>query len=428
MYKGKINFISLGCAKNLVDSEKLMGSLIMSGFDVVFESTEAAEIVIINTCGFINDAKEESVDTILYNAALKKQGKVHKIIVMGCLSQRYRNELRNEIPEIDAIFGVNDFDAIKSFFKQDTIMPHFTRTITTLPHFAYLKIAEGCNRTCSFCAIPKIRGKHISFPLENIIEEAQWLADNGVKELIVIAQDTTYYGLDIYKKRQIAELLKNLTKIKGVEWIRLHYTYPASFPKDVLKLMAAEPKICPYIDIPLQHISSHILKSMNRGIDNEKTIKLIEHIRKTLPEVAIRTSFIVGYPTETDKDFHELCTFVKNMKFDRVGVFKYSHEENTPAFALGDKVSEKLKQKRFDILMELQKEISEEINTQKTGKVFKVLIDSFEDGVYIGRTAYDSPEVDNEVHVKSNKKLNPGHFYNVKIQDSDAYTLFGRVV
>jgi len=423
----KINFISLGCAKNLVDSEKLMGTLKLSGFDVVFEAATPAAVVIINTCGFINDAKEESVDTILQNVALKKQGHIQQLIVMGCLSERYRKELKEEIPEIDAIFGVNDLEAIKTFLNIKPLEKHFGRVQTTLPHYAYLKIAEGCNRSCAFCVIPKIRGKHVSYPIEDIIAEAKLLAKKGVKELLVIAQDTTYYGIDLYKKRQLSILLKELVKISGIEWVRLHYTYPAAFPNDVLKLMASEPKICSYIDIPLQHINSKILKSMRRGIDKEKTIKLITKIRKALPDVAIRTSFIVGYPNETENDFKELYSFIEEMKFDRVGVFKYSHEENTPAYALGNKVPERVKQKRFDMLMELQKEISESNNAKKIGKLLKVIIDSAENDTYIGRTAYDSPEVDNEVHIKSTKKLKIGQFYMLKIVNSDAYTLYGEV-
>ena len=406
-----------------------MGALKLSGYNVSFESSKPSEIVIINTCGFINDAKEESVDTILQNVMLKKEGKVHTLIVMGCLSQRYKHELKSEIPEIDAVFGVNDFDALLHYLNA-SVKPsaYIARSQTTLPHYAYLKIAEGCNRTCAFCIIPKIRGKHISFPIEDVVAEATMLAENGVKELLVIAQDTTFYGVDLYKKQELAVLLKKLTKIEGIEWIRLHYTYPASFPADVLKLIAEEPKICKYIDIPLQHISTRVLKSMNRGIDKEKTIKLITKIRKTIPDVAIRTSFIVGYPTETEKDFKELCLFIEEMKFDRVGVFQYSHEEGTPAYIYGDKKSDKVKQKRFDILMALQNEISEEINILKHGKIYKVIIDTVFNDTYVARTAYDSPEVDNEVLINSKKKLIPGQFYSVKIFASDAYTLFGEVL
>jgi len=422
----KINFISLGCAKNLVDSEKLMGSLKASGYKVVFESPENdCDIVIVNTCGFINDAKEESVDTILQNAELKKKGYIKTLIVMGCLSERYKNELKNEIIEIDAVFGVNNFEAIKHYLNAQSAEKIIQRTVTTLPHYAYLKIAEGCNRTCAFCIIPQIRGKHVSVPIEKVVEEARFLAHNGVKELIVIAQDTTYYGVDIYKKRALALLLKELVKIEGIEWIRLHYTYPATFPADVLKLMAGEPKICNYIDIPLQHISNEVLKSMNRGIDKEKTFKLIEKIRKTIPNVNIRTSFIVGYPTETENDFRDLYDFVEAMKFDRVGVFKYSHEENTPAFILKDKVSQKIKDKRYNILMELQQQISSENNKKKIDQKMTVLIDAFNDGSFSGRTESDSPEIDNEVIITTKRNLKIGSFYTAKIIDADAYTLYG---
>ena len=424
----KINFISLGCAKNLVDSEKLMGSLKNSGYNVVFESPENnCEIVIINTCGFIQDAKEESVDAILQNAELKKKGYIKKLIVMGCLSERYKNELKDEIKEIDAVFGVNDFEAINTYLNAKVYSEGIQRTITTLPHYAYLKIAEGCNRSCAFCIIPQIRGKNISYPIEEVVEEASFLAKNGVKELIVIAQDTTYYGVDIYKKRSLATLLKELTKIDGIEWIRLHYTYPATFPTDVLKLMANEPKICNYIDIPLQHISDNVLKSMNRGIDKMKTYQLIEKIRKIVPDVNIRTSFIVGYPTETEKDFQELYDFVDVMKFDRVGVFKYSHEENTPAYLLKDKINQKIKDKRYNMLMELQQNISIENNKRKIGQTLTVLIDSNDNDSYIGRTSFDSPEIDNEVIITSKKNLKTGCFYQVKIADADAYVLYGSV-
>lgn len=424
----KINVISLGCAKNLVDAEKLMGSLSAAGYEILFEAPEPCPIVIINTCGFINDAKEESVDTILQNAKLKKQGHVSRLIVMGCLSQRYRTQLLAEITEIDAIFGVNEAAAIRDYLEVQETTGEQNRILTTPPHYAWLKIAEGCNRRCAFCAIPKIRGKQISTPLEDIMAEAQGLAQSGVKELLVIAQDTTAYGTDIYHKKTLALVLKGLSLVQGIDWIRLHYTYPASFPQDVLNLMASEPKLCKYVDIPLQHISTKVLKSMNRGIDKEKTIQLIHKIRKTVPGVVIRTSFIVGYPNETEKDFAALYQFVEEMRFDRVGVFMYSHEENTPAFKLGDKVPARIKEKRFKAIMELQQQISQELNTAKHGQQFRVIIDSKNGDTYSARTAFDSPEVDNEVQISSKKKLQIGNFYTVRILDSDAYTLFAEIV
>jgi len=406
-----------------------MGSLKVAGYNVLFESAENnCEVVIINTCGFINDAKEESVDAILQNAELKKNGSLKTLIVMGCLSERYKVELKADIKEIDAIFGVNDFEAVKAFLNAHTKSNSIERQITTLPHFAYLKIAEGCDRSCAFCIIPQIRGKHVSYPIENVVKEAQYLAENGVKELIIIAQDTTYYGVDIYKKRALGTLLKELTQINGIDWIRLHYTYPASFPADVLKLMAEDPKICNYIDIPLQHISDDVLKSMNRGIDKKKTLQLVQKIRHTIPNATIRTSFIVGFPTETEEDYKELYDFVEEMKFDRVGIFKYSHEENTSAYALKDCVSQKVKDKRFNLLMELQQGISLEKNLSRIGKKMSVLIDFYDGDSYIGRTQYDSPEIDNEVVVNSQTKLIPGTFYQVKIVDADAYTLFGSIL
>ncbi|MDD3876277.1 MAG: 30S ribosomal protein S12 methylthiotransferase RimO [Bacteroidales bacterium] len=422
----KINFISLGCAKNLVDSEKLMGSLKRAGFEITFEAQSGKfHTVVINTCGFINDAKEESVNAILLNVSLKKAGAIKNIIVMGCLSQRYKDELIKEIPEIDAIFGVNDFDALHDYLKVKNDYSGFERVITTPSHYAYLKIAEGCDRSCSFCAIPSIRGRHTSYTIEKILEEAEYLASKGVKELNVVAQDTTYYGMDIYKKKRLADLLSALCRIKGIEWVRLNYTYPAAFPEDVLKIIADEPKICKYIDIPLQHISDSLLKAMKRGIDKETTVKLIQKIRNTIPDVAIRTSFIVGFPGETKKDFESLVEFIKMMRFDRLGVFKYSHEENTPAFQFSDNVSNSVKEDRYNTLMALQHNIAMENNVKKINKKLKVIIDSNEDGIYSGRTAFDAPEVDNEVIIKAERKLKPGHFYNVLIEDADAYTLYG---
>lgn len=424
-----INFISLGCAKNLVDSEKLMGMIQAAGYKITFENPESkAGIVIINTCGFINDAKEESVDNILIQSELKKKGKVDKLLVMGCLSQRYKDELIKEIPEIDAVFGVNDCESILRYLGAENKSAEAHRMQTTPRHYAYLKIAEGCNRACSFCIIPSIRGRHTSLPVETLVDEARFLAANGVKELILVAQDTTYYGYDLYKKRKLALLLKELAAVQGIEWLRLHYTYPATFPEEVLKIMASEPKICPYIDIPLQHISDRILKSMKRDIGKEKTVQLIQKIRKTIPQVAIRTSFIVGYPGETLREFEELCTFVSDMRFDRVGVFKYSHEEGTPAFKLKDTVPEKEKLRRMDVLMHLQRDISEQLNRNKIDNTYKVIIDEISGGKGIARTTFDSPEIDNEVIFKADTKLKQGTFCDVKITDADAYTLFGEVL
>ncbi len=425
----KINVITLGCSKNLVDSEVLLKQLDIAKFQVSHNSDELnQDIVIINTCGFINDAKQESIDTILNVVAAKRNGTVKKIIVNGCLSARYSDELKKEMPEVDAYFGVNDFDKILNFigadFKHELLGE---RVLTTPSHYAYLKIAEGCDRKCSFCAIPFIRGKHISKPIEEIVKEATLLVNNGVKELILIAQDLTYYGIDIYKKRKLASLLEKLSDIKNVEWIRLQYSYPAAFPMTVLKVIRERENICKYLDIPFQHISDHLLKSMNRGIDREGTLKLIKKIKKEVPGIALRTSLIVGYPGETEKDFNELLNFANDVKFDRLGVFKYSHEESTKAFALKDNISPKVKQERVDALMQLQQDISLEKNKALIGKALKVIIDRKENEFFVGRTEYDSPEVDNEVLIAApaNAKI-IGQFKNVKITNAETYDLFGK--
>ena len=424
-----VNVITLGCSKNLVDSEVMMKQLDAANFKVSHDSSEPHDIVIINTCGFINDAKQESIDTILNVVAAKKAGTVKKVIVTGCLSARYYEELKKEIPEVDAYFGVNDLKKIllslDADYKKELLGE---RHLTTPQHYAYLKIAEGCDRKCSFCAIPLIRGKHISKPIKEIINEASLLAEQGVKELVLIAQDLTYYGLDIYKKRKLASLLEKLSDIKNIEWIRLQYAYPAAFPMDVLKVIREHDNICNYLDIPFQHISDKLLKSMNRTIDKKGTLKLIERIKKEVPGIALRTSLIVGYPGETEKDFNELMNFVSDVKFDRLGVFTYSHEESTKAFKLKDNVSAKIKQQRVDALMQLQQDISFEKNKALIGKTLKVSIDRKENDYLVGRTEYDSPEVDNEVLIKTKAKINLiGQFCNVKITSAEAFDLFGEV-
>ncbi|MGD0712500.1 MAG: 30S ribosomal protein S12 methylthiotransferase RimO [Bacteroidales bacterium] len=424
-----VNVITLGCSKNLVDSEVMLKQLDAANFKVSHDSSEPHDIVIINTCGFINDAKQESIDTILNVVAAKKAGTVKKVIVTGCLSARYYEELKKEIPEVDAYFGVNDLKKILSSLDADYKKELLgERYLTTPQHYAYLKIAEGCDRKCSFCAIPLIRGKHISKPIKEIINEASLLTEQGVKELVLIAQDLTYYGVDIYKKRKLASLLEKLSDIKNIEWIRLQYAYPAAFPMDVLNVIHERENICKYLDIPFQHISDKLLKSMNRAIDKKGTVKLIEKIKKEVLGIALRTSLIVGYPGETEKDFNELMNFVSDVKFDRLGVFTYSHEESTKAFKLIDNISAKVKQQRVDALMQLQQDISFEKNKALIGKTLKVIIDRKENDYLVGRTEYDSPEVDNEVLIKAKGKTNlVGQFCNVKITSVEAYDLFGKL-
>jgi ribosomal protein S12 methylthiotransferase len=426
----KINVITLGCSKNLVDSEVLLRQLNYGQFKVTHDSDQFNhDIVIINTCGFINDAKQESIDTILNVVAAKKQGLVKKVIVSGCLSARYFDQLKKEIPEVDAYFGVNDFKGILSLIGSDFRHELLgERNITTPSHYAYLKIAEGCDRKCSFCAIPLIRGKHISKTVEELVKEATFLRDQGVKELILIAQDLTYYGVDIYKKRNLAFLLEKLSQLEGIEWIRLQYAYPAAFPDDILEAIRDHKNICKYLDIPFQHINSKILKSMERGIDKSNTLKLIEKIRNTIPGIALRTSLIVGYPGETEKEFKELLHFVSDVKFDRLGVFTYSHEESTAAFLLNDDVSQKVKQQRAEELMSIQQEISFQKNSSLIGKELKVIIDRKEGEYFIGRTEFDSPEVDNEVLIKSSIKANIiGQFRNVRVTDAEAHDLYAEL-
>lgn len=420
-----VNILTLGCSKNLVDSEVLLRQLQAAGFKILHDSDKQADVVIVNTCGFIHDAKEESVNTILQYTQARKNGDLQKLIVMGCLSERYKEELIREIPEVDAFFGVNDVNAIlqslNSEFK-DALLGE--RVITTLPHYAYLKISEGCDRTCSFCAIPGIRGKNISRSVESLVKEASFLVDQGVKELMLIAQDLTYYGIDLYGKRMLPDLLEELVKINGLEWIRLHYAYPAGFPVELLDVMARHDKICKYIDIPLQHVNSRILKSMRRNIDGEGTRKLVKTIREKVPGITIRSSFIVGYPGETAAEFAELRDFIAEYSFERVGVFTYSHEENTPAWQLQDNVRPAIKARRAEEIMLLQQDISARHNNSFVGRKVKIMVDKQEGDYWIGRTEFDSPEVDNEVIVKNYPgKLVPGDFTDVLITSSDMYDL-----
>lgn len=431
MKKKSINILTLGCSKNTVDSEHLAGRLHKGQFTVRHNSAKKSNIVIINTCGFIGDAKEESVETILSFADARKSGEIEKLIVMGCLSERYKSQLRAEMHEVDAFMGVNDIDSIAQMLQntsvneQDTDSYRYQRSLSTPKHYAYLKISEGCDRVCSFCAIPLIRGKHRSVPKDNLVKEAMYLVDSGVKELILIAQDLTYYGLDLYGKREIVSLVEALTKIHGIEWIRLQYGYPHGFPLDLLDLMQRSNKVCNYIDLPLQHISNRILKSMKRGMDKNNTIDLIETIRKKIPRIAFRTSFIVGYPGESEEEFSELIDFIEEQKFERLGVFAYSAEEDTAAFNLPDDVPALLKEKRVSEIMELQQMISLRNNQKLINTSQKVLIDRLEGEYYVGRTEHDSPEVDNEVLIPiSSATLKPGTFLQVKVVAADYFDLF----
>ena len=423
--KNKINVITLGCSKNVYDSEVLMGQLKASGKDVVHE--EEGNIVVINTCGFINNAKEESVNTILEFVQKKEAGEIDKVFVTGCLSERYKPDLLKEIPDVDQYFGTTELPGLLKVLGADYKHELIGERLTTTPkNYAYLKIAEGCDRPCSFCAIPIMRGKHRSTPIEDIIIEAEKLAANGVKELILIAQDLTYYGLDIYKKRNLAELLQALVKVDGIEWIRLHYAFPTGFPMDVLEVMKNEPKICNYIDIPLQHISDSILKSMRRGTTKDKTIKLLKEFREAVPEISIRTTLIVGYPGETNEHFQELKKWVADMRFERLGCFTYSHEENTHAYNLIDDVPEEMKQERANEIMEIQSQISFEMNQEKIGKTYKCIFDRKEGNYFFGRTEFDSPDVDNEVIVDATKHyVQIGQFVNIKITSAGDFDLNG---
>lgn len=429
--KNKVNVITLGCSKNIVDSEVLMGQLKANNFKVTHESSdEDAAIVIINTCGFIDNAKQESIDTIIQYADAKKAGKVDKVYVTGCLSERYRPELEKEIPTIDGYFGTRELPrllkTLKADYKHELVGE---RLLTTPHHYSYFKISEGCDRPCSFCAIPLMRGNHISKSIEELVKEAKHLAKNGTKELMLIAQDLTYYGLDIYKKRNLAELLKNLSDVEGIDWIRLHYAFPAGFPMDVLDVMNERKNICNYLDMPLQHITDNMLKSMRRGTTKQKTIDLVNEIRAKIPNIALRTTLIAGYPGETQKDHEEMLVWIEQTRFDRLGIFAYSHEENTHAYLLKDNVSAKQKQVRTEAVMELQQGISFDLNQEKIGKTFKVLFDKKEGDYFIGRTEFDSPEVDNEVLVSaSNHFVRIGDFANVKITSAEDFDLYGDVV
>ena len=430
MKKPILNIVTLGCSKNKVDSEHL-AALLNNTYKIVHDSEEKSDVVIINTCGFIGDAKEESIDTILEYAELRKANKIKKLYVMGCLSERYKKELRKEIHEVDAFFGVEPVqhvaaDILKSDFHADYCCE---RVLSTPSHYAYLKISEGCNRHCAFCAIPLIRGEHKSVPMENLIKEAENLAKKGVKELILIAQDLTYYGYDIDGKSHIVELVQKLTEIDGIEWIRLHYGYPLGFPVELLELMRDNKKICHYIDLPLQHVSTPILKAMRRGVTHEQTVEFVKKVRSYVPDIAFRSTFIVGFPGETEEQFNELIDFIKEMRFERAGVFAYSAEEGTPAYELEDDVPEDVKKARVDKFMDVQQDISMEINQKRLDKTEKVLIDRTEGGYYVGRTQYDSPEVDDEVLISmKDNDLQIGSFVNVKINQADYFDCYGDVI
>lgn len=425
-----VNIITLGCSKNLVDSEYLLRQFHTSGHSVFYDQPDIeSDVVIVNTCGFILDAKEESINHILHFVKQKREGKVKKLIVMGCLSERYKNDLQREIPEIDGLFGVWDHEKI----VQSIDSPYYPelkndRLITTPPHFAFLKVSEGCNRNCSFCAIPIIRGKQRSRSIEDLMEEAENLAGRGVRELIIIAQDLTNYGIDLTGTRDLPDLINNLSSIKEIDWIRLHYAYPTGFPEEVISIMATNPKVCNYLDIPIQHISDRILSAMNRGHNRRKLQNLLTKFREAIPDVAIRTTILVGFPGETESEFLELLDFVTDFRFDRLGVFPYSHEEDTPAARLSDDVPDEIKQERAARIMAIQQQISLEINQKKIGNKYKVIIDSVESDYYIGRTEHDSPEVDNEVLIDKSVPLVIGEFYPVLITDAGEFDLFGKVV
>jgi ribosomal protein S12 methylthiotransferase len=429
--KNKVNVVTLGCSKNLFDSEVMMAQLKANQFEVEHESMEDdAEIVIINTCGFIDNAKQESIDTIIRYAEAKADGLVEKVYVTGCLSERYKDDLEKEIPEVDAFFGTRELPrllkTLKADYKHELVGE---RLLTTPNHYAYFKIAEGCDRPCSFCAIPLMRGKNVSTPVEDLVAQAKGLAAKGVKELMLIAQDLTYYGLDLYKKRALSELLNRLSDVEGIDWIRLHYAFPSGFPMDVLDVMRDRSNICNYLDMPLQHGSTKILQAMRRGITREKTEELIATIRDKVPGIALRTTLIAGYPGETEADFQEMYDWVERSRFDRLGIFTYSHEENTHAYLQKDDVPAKTKKKRADLIMELQSGISYELNQMKVGKTYKVLFDRAEGDYFVGRTEFDSPEVDNEVLVKKSESfVRLGDFAPVQITKADHYDLYGKVL
>ncbi|NOR74747.1 MAG: 30S ribosomal protein S12 methylthiotransferase RimO [Draconibacterium sp.] len=431
MAKKRVNVVTMGCSKNLVDSEVLLNQLEKGKFEVVHDSNETGfDAVFINTCGFIHDAKQESVDMILDYAEAKKRGEIDKLFVMGCLSERYQNDLETEIPEVDKYFGKFDMKAMVDELKV-TYHPEYIyeRKITTPSHFAYLKISEGCNLSCSFCAIPKMTGRHKSRTIESLVKEARYLAKKGVKELLVIAQDLSYYGIDIYGKPQLAELINKISEVDGIEWIRLHYLYPTKFPMDILPIMRENPKVCKYLDMPLQHISNSVLKNMMRHVTREETEALIRKIKEEVPGVILRTTMLVGFPGETEADVEELKEFIKKMKFERLGIFPYSQEEGTYAGdKFDDELTDEVKQSRADEIMEIQQQISADLNQQKIGQTFKVLIDKKEGDYFIGRTEFDSPEVDGEVLITWENELQKGDFVNVKITGAEDYDLYGEVV
>lgn len=430
--KNKVNVVTLGCSKNLVDSEVLMGQLRANKFNVEHESADDDHnIVIINTCGFVESAKQESIDTILRYVDAKNQGAVEKVYVTGCLSERYKSDLEKEIPDVDAYFGTRELPKIlktlKADYKHELVGE---RLLTTPQHYAYFKISEGCDRPCSFCAIPLMRGGHVSVPIEEMVQRANTLAAKGTRELLLVAQDLTYYGLDLYKKRELARLVDALSEVNGIDWIRLHYAFPSGFPMEVLDVMKNRANVCNYLDMPLQHISDNMLKSMRRGITKQKTIDTVNAIRDKVPGIAIRTTLIAGYPGETEKDHEEMLRWVEDSKFERLGIFTYSHEENTHAYNLTDDVPEKVKKARADAVMQVQQEISYKLNQQKIGQTFKVLFDRKEGDYFIGRTEFDSPDVDNEVLVKAtaDNYIRLGDFANVRINDASDFDLYGELV
>jgi ribosomal protein S12 methylthiotransferase len=430
--QNKVNVVTLGCSKNIFDSEVLMAQLRANDYDVKHEEANSdAAIVVINTCGFIDNAKEESINTILQYAEAKANGLVDKVYVTGCLSERYRDELEADIPEVDGYFGTRELPrllkTLKADYKKELVGE---RLLTTPSHYAYFKIAEGCDRPCSFCAIPLMRGKHVSTPIEDLVNQAKSLAAQGVKELMLIAQDLTYYGLDLYKERKLAELVTKLSEVEGIEWIRLHYAFPTGFPMEVLDVMVDKPNVCNYLDMPLQHASTRMLKAMRRGTTREKTTELIRQIRERVPGIAIRTTLICGYPGETEEDFQEMCEWVTEMRFDRLGCFEYSHEEQTHAFNFEDDVPAEVKKQRTEAIMEIQSQISLEMNEAKVGKEYKVLFDRYEGGYAVGRTEFDSPDVDNEVLVKitDEQHIRLGDYAMVRIDSADHYDLHGTLL
>lgn len=428
--KKRINLYTLGCAKNVYDSEKLSGQLKAGNLTVVHDAPpKQNDVIVVNTCGFINDAKEESINSILEFVKARESGQVDELFVMGCLSERYKPDLEKEIPEVDRYFGVNELDKILDQFGvnfQKELLGE--RLLSTPKHYAFLKISDGCNHKCSFCAIPLIKGFNKSTPVEALVAEAEKLASKGVKELILIGQDTTYYGIDLYKEKSIVRLIEELSKVDGIEWIRLQYAYPAGFPTELLDLMNRNPKFCKYIDMPVQHFSDRMLRTMRRGVSNKKLVELLELFRQNVPGIAVRTTLIVGHPGETDDDFDEMLEFVNSYKFDRLGVFKYSHEEGTSAYDLNDDVPDEIKEERYNILMSAQQRVSQKNNEARVGKNYKVIIDRKEGEYFIGRTEYDTPEVDNEVLIKSEKALKQGHFYEVKITEATAYDLMAELI